>query len=104
MTTIERTPQKIILQSESITLTLDRNTGKTVLQRKLLLWARKRLERSLSDISEVRADTSVDPASRAEICSTMLVMRSGGAWRLSAVDKKDAETTVSAIRDFLGNA
>jgi len=32
----------------------------------------------------------------------MLVMRTGGAWRLSAVDKKDAEAAVSAIRDFLG--
>jgi hypothetical protein len=104
MTTIERTPQKIILQSGSITLKLDRSTGKAVLQRKFLFWARKPLERSLSDIGEVRADTSVDPASRAEMCSTMLVMRAGGAWRLSAVDKADAETTVSAIRDFLGNA
>jgi len=98
MTTIDRAPQRLVLRSGSITLTLDKNMGKATMLRKLLFWARKPLERSLSEIAEVRVETTVGPASRAEICSTMLVMRTGGAWRLSAVDKKDAETTVSMAR------
>jgi hypothetical protein len=102
MTKIERPPEQLVLQSGSTTLKLDKNTNKATMLRKLLFWARKPLECLLSDIAEVRVDTAVDPASRAEICSTMLVMHAGGAWRLSASDKKDAETTVSAIRDFLG--
>jgi len=102
MTKIERAPQQLVLQSGSITLTLDKSTGKATMLRKLLFWARKPLERSLSEIAEVRVDTSVDPASRAEFRNTMLLMRTGGAWKLSAVDKKDAETTVAAVREFLG--
>jgi hypothetical protein len=31
----------------------------------------------------------------------MLVRRTGEAWALPAVDKKDAEINASAIRDFL---
>ena len=100
MTKIERAPEQIVLQSGSITLTLDKNTGKATMLRKLLFWARKPLERPLSEIAEVRVDTSVDPASRAEFYNTMLLMRTGGAWKLLAVDKKDATTTVAAICDF----
>jgi hypothetical protein len=101
MTIIERPPEQLVLQSGSITVTLDKNTGKAILIRKLLFWERKPLERSLSDIAEARVETAVDPASRAEFSTTMLVMRTGGAWRLSAVDKTDAEAAVSAVRDFL---
>jgi len=102
MTKIERAPEKLVLQSGSITLMLDKGTGKAIMLRKLLFWARKPLERSLSEIAEVRVDTDVDPASRAEFCNTMLRMHTGGAWKLAAADKKDAETTVAAVREFLG--
>ena len=102
MTIIERPRGQLVLQSGSTTVTLDKNTGKAILNRKLLFWGRKPLERSLSEIAEVRVDTAVDPASRAEFSNTMLVIRTGGAWKLSAVDKKDAEAAVFAIRDFLG--
>ena len=104
MTTIESAPELLILRSGSITVALDKSTGKATMQRKLLFWARTPLDRSLPEIADVKVDMSVDPASRAEIYSTMLVMRAGGAWRLSAVDKSDAEKTVSALRDFLGIA
>jgi hypothetical protein len=102
MTRIERMPERLVVQSGSITITLDKQTGKAIMLRKLLFWVRKPLERSLTEIAEVRVDTAVDPASRAEICSTMLVMRTGGAWKLSAADKKDAVAATEAVRTFVG--
>jgi hypothetical protein len=82
-------------------LTLDKDAGKTTLQRKLLIWRLKPIEASLSDVSDVTVDTAVDRASGVEVCHTMLVRRTGEAWALPAADKKDAEINASAIRDFL---
>ena len=70
------------LKSGSTTLTLDKNAGKATMQRKLLFWARKPLERPLSDFVQVTIDANVDRAAGVELCSTTLVMRDGSAWAL----------------------
>ena len=44
----------------------------------------------------------VDRASGVEVCSTMLVMRTGAGWAFPCSDKKDAQESASAIREFLG--
>ena len=72
------------------------------MQRKLLFWARKPVTRPLSSISEVKVETNVDPASKAEISSVMLKLREGGGWMLAARDKNDATVAVTAVREFLG--
>jgi hypothetical protein len=101
MTTIERAPHRLVLRSGSTTLTLDKDTGKALLQRKLLFWARKPIEHPLSDVTRVNVDANVDRASGVELCSTMLVMPDGSAWALPLTDRKDATETAAAIKDFL---
>jgi hypothetical protein len=102
MTNIERTPQRMVLKSGSTTLTLDKEAGKVIRQRKVLLWARHPTESSLSDIAEVKVDAATDPMSGAEVCSTRLVLRTGVGWALPAADKQDATATTAAVREFLG--
>jgi hypothetical protein len=48
MTKIGAAPERLVLQSGSITVTLDKSTGKATMQRKFLFWARKPLEGSVS--------------------------------------------------------
>ena len=98
----ESTPQRMVLQSGSTTLTLDRSAGKATLQRRVLFWAVKPTELPLSEVADTTVDAGVDRASGVELCNTVLVMRSGAAWALPAADKKDAETTAVAVRGFLG--
>lgn len=103
MTKIERIADRLALQSGSTTIVLDKKAGEAVLQRKLLFfWARKPVTRSLNSIRRVTIDTSVDPASEAESCRVMLLMREGGGRMLSAEDKQDAAATVATVRTFLG--
>ena len=102
MTKIERTPQQLVLKSGSTTLILDKEAGKVVRRRKVLMWAMKPMEHPLAEIADVKVDTAVDRASGVEVCSTMLIMRAGAGWALPAADKKDAATTASAVREFLG--
>ena len=98
----ETTPQRLVLKSGSTTLTLDKDAGKATMQRKLLFWALKPLELPLSEVAEIAVDAGVDRASGIEVCNTMLVSRAGAGWALPAADKKDAEKTAAAIREFLG--
>jgi hypothetical protein len=98
----ESTPQRMVLQSGSTTLALDRTAGKATLQRKVLFWSAKPSELPLSEVAGVTVDAGVDRASGVELCHTMLITRSGAAWALPAADKKDAEATAAALRGFLG--
>jgi hypothetical protein len=98
----ESSPQRMVLQSGSTTLTLDKSGGKATLNRKLLFWSLKPMETPLSEVAEVTVDAGVDRASGIDVCNTMLVMRAGAAWALPAADKKDAEQTAVAMRGFLG--
>ena len=99
---IESGVERMVLQSGSTTLTLDKAAGKATLQRKLLFWKLKPLELPLAEVAATEVDAGVDRASGIEVCNTMLVTRAGAAWALPAADKKDAEATAVAIRSFLG--
>jgi len=98
---VESAPQRMVLQSGSTTLTLDKDAGKARLQRKLLFWALKPVELPLADVAQISVDSAVDRASGVDICSTMLVTRAGAAWALSAADKSEAQATAAAMREFL---
>jgi hypothetical protein len=101
MPIIERTPQRLVLKSGATTLTLSKQTSTATLQRKFLFWHLKPSEAPLSAILDVTIEAAVDRASGVEICSTMLVMRTGAGWAFPCADKKDAQTNVDAIRGFL---
>lgn len=102
MTEITRKDQALELRSGGTTLTLDKSGGKAVMQRKVMFIKMKPSEMDLSDIAKVTLDIGVDRASGVEICNAMLVTRAGSAWALPAADKKDAEKSASAMREFLG--
>jgi hypothetical protein len=101
MIKIERGSQRLSLHAGSTTIVLDKEANKAALQRKLLFWARKPVERHLPMITQVRVDTGIDPASRAEMHSLVLLLSEGGGWALSARDKRDATAAAAAVRDFL---
>ncbi len=102
MTKIERNSGKLMLQSGGTTLTLDKQAGKAVLQRKVLFWTKKPVETALDEIKDVTVDATVDCASGVEICHTLLITRAGEGWALPASDKRDAQEAAAAIRAFLG--
>ena len=104
MTKIERSEQQLVMTSGSTTLTLDRKADKIRMQRKLLFWAKKPLERALSDIASIDMEGNVDRASGVELCRPILVMRDGSAWVLPHSDRPDATETTSVLRNFLGFA
>ena len=78
---IESAPQRMVLQSGSTTLTLDKAAGKAMMQRKLWFWKLKPPEMPLAEVSEIAIDVGVDRASGIEVCNTMLVMRAGAPGR-----------------------
>ena len=98
----ENTAQRLVLKSGSTMLTLDEETGKLALQRKLLMWRLKPLEAALSEVTDVTVDTAVDRASGVEVCHTMVVLRGGQGWALAAADKKEAQRNATVMREFLG--
>jgi hypothetical protein len=100
MTKIERTSQRLVLQSGSTTPVLDKENARATMQRKLLFWARKPLERPLADVTTVNVDANVDRASGVELCNAVLVMRDGSAWALPHTDRKDATETADVVRTF----
>ena len=102
MGVIENTPVRVVVRSGSTTLTLDKTAGKAVLQRKVLFWPMKPVELPLTEVADVAIDAGVDRASGVDVCSTMLIARSGAAWALPAADKRDAQATADTVRDFLG--
>ncbi len=100
--TIENSPERLVLRSGSTTLTLDKAAGRATLQRKLLFWALKPIEHPLDEVTGTTVDVAVDRASGVEVCNSMLLMRTGEGWALPAADKKDAEASARAVREFLG--
>ena len=101
MPMLKNTQTRLSIKSGSTTLTLDKTSGKTTLQRKMMLWQKKPIEKPLSEVASVSVDASVDRASGVEICHTMVIFQTGDAWALSAADKNEAQGNASAIRDFL---
>lgn len=104
MASIERSQHQLVVRSGSTTLTLDKESGKASMQRKLLFWARKPIERPLADIASISVDANIDRASGVELCSPMLVMRDGSAWAIRHTDRADATETAAVLRNFLGIA
>ena len=104
MPIVELTPQRLVARSGSTTLTLSKAGGRAVMQRKFLFWKIRSAETPLSDIVNVSVHAGVDRASGVEVCKTILVLRTGAAWPVPCSDKKDAQATTDAIRDFLGIA
>ena len=99
---IESTPQRLVLQSGSTTLTLDKAAATATLQRKIMFISLKPTSVPLAEIADVTLDTVTDPASHAEIDHAMLKLRAGGGWVLAANDRKGALAAIAAIREFLG--
>ncbi len=100
----EATPQHMILQSGSTTLTLDKTANTATMRRKFLFWNLKPMVAPLADLVNVEVDAGMDRASGIEVCNTMLITRAGAAWALPASDKRDAETTATAMKQYLGLA
>jgi hypothetical protein len=98
----ERGPQRMILQSGSTTLILDKDAGRATMQRKLWFWSLRPMEVQLAEVASIEVDAGVDRASGVDVCNTMIITRAGAAWALPASDRKDAEATATAIGDFLG--
>lgn len=101
MPIVESTSRRLVLASGSTRLTLDKDAGKAILQRKFLFWDKKPIEMPLSDVSSVAVDKVVDRASGVEIFHAMLVTRAGAAWAFPAEDKADADKNIVALREFL---
>ena len=102
MPILESTQTRLSIKSGSTTLTLDKTSGKVTLQRKLMFWQKKPVEKPLSEVASVSVDAAVDRASGVEICHTMVVFKAGDAWALPAADKNEAQGNATAIRNFLG--
>jgi hypothetical protein len=101
MPIIESAPKRLVLKSGSMTLTLDRDSGRATLQRKFLFWSLKPTEAAIAEIKDVKVEAAVDRASGVEVCSTALVLASGAAWFFPSAGKTDADSNVNAIRKFL---
>jgi hypothetical protein len=102
MPVTENAPRQLVLKSGSTTLTLDKDAGKAILQRKFLMWNLKPAETPLSEVARVTIGAAVDRASGVEVFHTMLVMRTGKGWGFPAANAQDAQRKADAIRVFLG--
>jgi len=104
MAHIESNPHKLVLQEGSVTLTLDKDAGKALLQQKILLWNRKPVEFPLSEIDDIAVKSETDALSGASIYHSVLHRRSGETAVLTTEEAQDAEATVRTLRNFVGLA
>ncbi len=102
MASIEEAPRKLVLKSGSTTLTLDKDSGKATLQRKVLLWSKKPVEFPLANIDDIAVKSSVDGASGAAIHHSVLHERTGEVVVLTTEEAGDAAETVKKLRGFVG--
>ena len=65
MANIEQTATKLVLRAGSTALTLDKDAGKATLQQKMLLWSKKPVEFSFSDIDDIAVKSDADAMSGA---------------------------------------
>jgi hypothetical protein len=100
MPVAEHNAERLVLKSGSATLTLSKEVGKAILQRKVLFWSLKRIEVPLTEITDARIDASVDRASGVEFYSVMVVMRVGSAWALTATDERTPKAVPALFADF----
>jgi hypothetical protein len=102
MPIVEHTSRRLVMQSGSTKLALDKDAGKATMQRKLLFWNLHPAETSLSEIKDVTVDKSVDRASGAEFFHTILITSTGAGWALPAGDQDEARDNAAQVRSFLG--
>jgi hypothetical protein len=102
MAKIEDTPRKLVLTEGSTTLTLDKESGMATLQQKVLLWSKKPVEFSLSEIDDIAVKSDKDGLSGAQIHHSVLHRRSGETTVLTTEEAKDATATVKKLREFVG--
>lgn len=102
MAKIENASHKLVLKEGSTTLTLDKQSGKATLQRKVLLWNSKPVEFALADIDDIAVKSDKDGMSGATIYRSVLHRRSGETTVLTTEEAKDAEATVKELRGFIG--
>lgn len=102
MASIEHTARKLVLKEHSTTLTLDKDSGKAILQHKILLWNKKPVEFSLSDIDDIAVKSETDGLSGAPIHHSVLHRRTGEVTVLTTEEAPDAKATVKKLRDFVG--
>jgi hypothetical protein len=98
----ENTSKRLVVKAGSTVLTLDKDAGNGVMNRKLLMFNLKPIEFALADVNEVTVDAGVDRASGIEVCNTMIVTKAGAGYAVPAQDKKDAEATAAGMKKFLG--
>ena len=101
MPILENTQTRLSVKSGSTTLTFDKTSGKITLQRKLMFWQRKPVEKPLSEIVSLSVDANVDRASGVAIYHTIVIFKAGDAWALRAADKNEAQGNAIAIRDLI---
>ncbi len=101
MAIIESTPTRLVAKSGGETLTLDKDTGKAGLQRKVFLVKLKPVEFALSDIVDVKLESFKDNLSGAMTHTPLLRMRDGGAHAVPA-SEADGKETAERVRVFLG--
>ena len=91
MPILENSESRLSIKSGSTTLTLDKTSSKITLQRNLMVWQQKPVEKPLSEVVSVSVDAGVDRASGVEICHTMVIFKAGDARALPAADKNEAQ-------------
>lgn len=102
MADIEETAHTLTLKAGSTTLTLDKDSGKATLQKKILLWNKKPVEFALSDIDDIAVKSEVDGVSGAPIHHSVLHRRTGEITVLTTEEAQDAAETVKKLRGFAG--
>lgn len=102
MARIDNGSNKLVLKEGSTTLTLDKQSGKAVLQHKILFWNAKPVEFPLADIDDIAVKSDRDGLSGANIYHSVLHRRSGETTVLTTEEAKDAEATVKELRGFVG--
>lgn len=102
MAKIENTSGKLVLKEGSMTLTLDKESGKATLQHKVLLWSKKPVDFAFAEIDDIAVKSDKDGLSGATIYHSVLHRRSGEVTVLTTEEAKDAEATVKTLRGFVG--
>ena len=102
MIRLERSPERLVLQSGPTTVVLRQGFEQGDIGAQVPPWERDPVECPLSSISGARVSASIDAESQAEICSVALAKLEGDGWVLLADDKQHAMEAVTAVQEFLG--
>ncbi|NWG23936.1 MAG: hypothetical protein HXY30_05880 [Pseudorhodoplanes sp.] len=102
MARIESESRKLTLKEGSTTLTLDKESGKAILQQKAFFFSKKPVEFALADIDDIAVKTDKDGLSGATIYHAVLHRRSGETTVLTTGEARETEAAVKELRGFVG--